>query len=445
MKVLAGALAAMALTAGTGGTAQAAGVSPLAAEVDAKATAIEAKMLAWRRDFHAHPELGNAEVRTSKIVADHLKKLGLEVRTNVAGTGVVAVLRGARPGPVVALRADMDALPVKEEVDLPFASKDMGTYEGKKVPVMHACGHDAHTAMLMAVAEVLASEKDKLPGTVVFIFQPAEEGPSDFVPDGKKFWGARQMLIEGAFDNPKPDAVFGMHVFSRVKSGTIAWRAGPEMASADRFMIKVTGRQTHGAIPWAGVDPIVVSSQIVLGLQTIESRQMEVTKEPSIVTVGQIHGGARYNIIPDSVDLDGTIRAFDRGMQKDIHARVARTADMIAQSSGAKAETKVIEMYGPTVNDPALTEMMAPTLKRVAGEGFWNANVDKTTGAEDFSFFQEKAPGLFFFLGVTPEADLKTAAANHSPRFYVDETALVKGVRAMAAVTVDYMEAKAGK
>jgi amidohydrolase len=435
----------MALTAGLAGTAQAATPSPLAGEIDTRAAQIEPKMLAWRRDFHAHPELGNTEVRTSKIVAEHLKKLGLEVRTGVAGTGVVGVLKGALPGPVVALRADMDALPVKEEVDLPFASKATGAYQGKTVPVMHACGHDAHTAMLMATAEVLAGMKGKLHGTVVFLFQPAEEGPSDFNPDGTKFWGARQMLLEGALDNPKVDAVFGMHVFSRVPSGTIAWRSGPTMASADIFDIKVTGRQTHGALPWAGVDPIVVSSQIVLGLQTIESRQTEVTKEPSIVTVGQIHGGNRNNIIPDQVEMEGTIRAFDRGMQRDIHQRITRTADMIAQSAGATAKTSIVEMYGPTINDPKLTEMMAPTLKRVAGDGHWNDHADKVTGAEDFSFFQEKVPGLFFFLGVTPAKDVATAAANHSPRFFVDETALIQGVRAMANVTVDYMEATASK
>ena len=408
--------------------------------IDTAAKAIEAKTIAWRRDFHAHPELGDFELRTAGIVAALLRKLGLEVRTGVAKTGVVAVLKGAKPGPVVALRADMDALPVKEEVDLPFASKATGTYQDKTVPVMHACGHDAHTAMLMAVAEVLAGMKADLPGTVVFIFQPAEEGPSDFEPDGKRFWGGRQMVIEGAMDAPKVDAVFGLHVVAKRPTGQIAWRSGPAMASADILHIKVNGRQTHGAQPWSGVDPIVVGAQIVLGLQTIESRQVDVTKEPSIVTIGQFHGGVRNNIIPDSVEMAGTIRAYDETMQDDIHARITRTASLIAQSAGATADVGIVKQYGPTINDPALTARMGPTLQRVAGEGKWDANANKWTASEDFSFYGKKAPALFIFLGITPPDQMATASANHSPRFFVDEEALVTGVRALANLAVDYMQ-----
>ncbi|MEO6339388.1 MAG: amidohydrolase, partial [Caulobacteraceae bacterium] len=353
--------------------------SASAAEIDTRAKAIESKLIAWRRDFHEHPELGDVEVRTSKVIADHLRSLGLEVRTGVAGTGVIGVLKGGRPGPVVALRSDMDALPVKEAVDLPFASKATGVYHGVPSSVMHACGHDAHMAILMATAEILTAMKAKLPGTVVFLFQPAEEGPSDFLPDGKRFWGARQMVIEGALTQPKVDAVFGLHVFSGAPTGQVIWRPGPSMASADTLRIKVTGRQTHGAAPWAGVDPIVIASQVVLGLQTIESRQLEVTKEPSIITIGQIHGGNRENIIPDTVDMEGTIRSYDLGMQQDIHARVKRTAEKIAESGGGSAKVEIVELYHPTVNDAALTKRMGPTLQRVAGPGNWNDNADKRT------------------------------------------------------------------
>ena len=422
------------------------GPSPLAAEIDARAKAIEPKLIAWRRDIHEHPELGDMEVRTSKLIADHLRSLGIEVRTGVAGTGLVGVLKGGRPGKTVALRSELDALPVKEEVDLPFASKATAMYQGKAVSVMHACGHDAHMAILMATAEMLAAMKAKLPGTVVFIFQPAEEGPADFDPDGTKFWGARQMVTEGALDQPKVDAVFGLHVFSGAPTGRVAWRSGPFMASADTLSIKIEGKQTHGAIPWGGVDPIVIASQVVLGLQTIESRQVEVTKEPSIVTIGQIHGGNRQNIIPDEVAMEGTIRTYDAEMQKDIHARIKRTAEMIAASGGGSAKVGIVELYHPTVNNPALTAQMAPTLKRVAGAGNWDDNADKRTAAEDFSFFQEKVPGLFVNLGVTPpDQDMKSAAANHSPKFYVDEKALVTGVRVMANLAVDYLESGASK
>jgi len=411
----------------------------LAAQIDQRAKAIEDKLIAWRRDIHQHPELGNQETRTSKLVADHLRALGMEVKTGVAGTGVVAVLKGGKPGPVVALRADMDALPVKEQVDVPFASKAKGTYLGKEVDVMHACGHDAHTAILMATAEVLAGMKDELPGSVKFIFQPAEESPADFEPDGKKIWGAKMMVQEGVLDNPKVDAIFGLHVSSAYPAGKLSWRSGPAMAAADQFWIDVTGKQTHGARPWSGIDPIVVSSQIILGLQTIPSRQINSMLEPAVITVGAIHGGNRMNIVPDSVAMTGTIRTYDEGMKKDIHQRIARTADMIAQSAGAKADVRVVELYNATVNNPGLTEKMGATLRRVAGEGNYGLQ-PKSTASEDFSFYQEKVPGMFFYLGVTPkDTDVEKAAPNHSPRFYVDESGLLNGVRALSNLTVDYM------
>jgi amidohydrolase len=442
MKILLAGAAALALL--TPGLAAAQTASPaVQSAIDARARALEPKLLAWRRDIHQHPELGNRETRTAKLVADHLRGLGLTVRTGVAGTGVVATLKGGRPGPIVALRADMDALPVKEEVALPFASQATGTYQGRSVPVMHACGHDAHVAILMATAELLAGMKDQLNGEVRFIFQPAEEGPSDFEPDGKRFWGAKMMVDQGAMQGV--DAVFGLHVFSRIPAGRIVWRPGPTLASSDLLKITVEGKQTHGAAPWAGVDPIVVGSQIVMGLQTIASRQVEVTKQPSIVTIGQFNGGSRNNIIPDRVEMTGTIRAFDEGMQADIHERVRRTAVNIAEAAGAKATVEIVRQYPVTINNEDLTTRMAPTLQRVAGApdapGAGWALQDKITGAEDFSFFDREAPGLYIVLGVTPPDQMKDAAANHSPRFFVHEPALVQGVRAMANLTVDYMAA----
>lgn len=411
----------------------------LAAQIDQRARAIEDKLIAWRRDIHQHPELGNQETRTAKLVADHLRALGMDVKTGVAGTGVVAVLKGGKPGPVVALRADMDALPVKEQVDVPYASKAKGTYLGKEVDVMHACGHDAHTAILMATAEVLAGMKDERPGSVKFIFQPAEESPADFEPDGKKIWGAKMMVQEGVLEQPKVDAIFGLHVSSAYPAGKLSWRSGPAMAAADQFWIDVTGKQTHGARPWSGIDPIVVSSQIILGLQTIPSRQINSMLEPAVITVGAIHGGNRMNIVPDSVAMTGTIRTYDEGMKKDIHQRIARTADMIAQSAGAKADVRVVELYNATVNHPELTEKMGPTLRRVAGDGNYGLQ-PKSTASEDFSFYQEKVPGMFFYLGVTPkDTDVEKAAPNHSPRFYVDESGLINGVRALSNLAVDYM------
>ena len=412
---------------------------PLESQIEARARAVEPKLIAWRRDIHKHPELGNQEVRTARLVADHLRSLGIAVRTGIAGTGVVGVLDGGRPGPAVALRADMDALPVKEAAGLPFASKATGVYRGKDGPVMHACGHDAHVAILMATAEVLAAMREKLPGSVVFLFQPAEEGPADFTPDGKRFWGARQMVAEGALDNPKVEAIFALHVASGVPSGQLRWRSGPTLSAGDRFSITVQGRQTHGAMPWRGVDPVVLAAQIVLGLQTIESRQVDVTKEPSVISIGQVHGGSRENIIPDTVDLEGTIRTYDRAMQDDIHRRIIRTAKLIAESGGGSAEVNIGELFPATVNDPVLSQRMGLTLQRVMGPGQWTDNANKRTGAEDFSFYLEKIPGLYVHLGVTPAGELEAAAANHSPLFYIDESALVHGVRVMTNLAVDYL------
>ena len=408
----------------------------LGAAIDAAAAAIEPTMLMWRRDLHQHPELGNREFRTAGIVAKHLEALGLEVRTKVAHTGVVGLLKGALPGPVVALRADMDGLPVEERVELPFASKARTQWNGEEVGVMHACGHDAHVAILMAVASVLAGLRDRLKGSVKFIFQPAEELP----PEGEE-GGAKMMIEQGALQNPAPDAIFGLHVTSRLPTGVIGYRSGPAMASADRFRISVTGRQTHGAMPWLGVDPIVTAAQVVLGLQTIVSRQVDITQEPAVVTVGAIKGGNRENIIPDSVEMIGTIRTFDEGMRDDIHARVKETAESIAKAGRAGCEVCIRKDYPVTVNDAQLTEAMLPTLERVAGAQRVTMT-PKVTGSEDFSFFQHVVPGLFFFVGVTPAGqDPRSAAPNHSPLFRIDEAGLTLGVRAMAQVACDFLEA----
>jgi len=415
-------------------SAQSTGPSPLAADADRLAAAVQPKVVSWRRDFHQHPELGNQEVRTAGIVAQHLKALGFEVQTNVAHTGVVGVLRGAKPGKVVALRADMDGLPVTEEVDLPFASKVRATWNGEEVGVMHACGHDNHVAILMGVAEVLAGLKDRLPGTVKLLFQPAEEGG----PQIGEVAGAELMIKEGAFDNPKPDAVFGLHVFP-FPVGTVAYRSGGAMASTDDLRIVIRGAQTHGAMPWRGIDPIVVASQVILGLQTVVSRQIDVTLTPSIVTVGLIRGGVRANIIPDQVEMAGTIRTFDEGTRDEIHRRVQRTAEAIASAAGATAQVTINRNYPVTYNDPALTDRMLPTLKRAAGAEHVVA-VPPTTTAEDFSYFAQKAPGLFLFLGVTPSSqDPATAAPNHSPRFFADEGALPVGVRTLTHLALDFL------
>lgn len=414
---------------------QAPGGGPLGEQIDRLAAQVEGQVIAWRRDIHEHPELSNREVRTAGVVADHLSKLGLDVRTEVAHTGVVGVLRGGKPGPVVALRADMDALPVTEAVDLPFASKVRTLYNGEEVGVMHACGHDVHTAVLMGVAQVLAQLREQLPGTVKFIFQPAEEG----APKGEQ-GGAELMIREGALENPRPAAIFGLHVSPKYRVGTLACRSGPIMASSDSLRLVVQGRQTHGAQPWTGVDPIVVASQIVLGLQTIVSRQSDLTEGPAVITIGSIHGGVRSNIIPEQVEMLGTVRTFVPEMRKDIHERIRQTATMIAQGAGARAEVTIDSGDPVTFNDPALTARMVPTLETVAGKAGMVTS-PLVTGAEDFSYYQQQIPGMYFFLGVTSLAsDPNQAAMCHSPRFCADESAITLGVRSLARLAVAYME-----
>ncbi|MEO8449220.1 MAG: amidohydrolase [Gemmatimonadota bacterium] len=428
------ATAAMLALALTGrAAAQKAAFGSLGPEIDRRVALIMPKVIEWRRDIHQHPELSNREVRTAKLVADHLTALGLEVKTGVARTGVVGILRGGKPGPVVALRADMDALPVTEQVDLPFKSTARTQYNGAEVGVMHACGHDNHVAILMGVAEVLTGMKAQIPGTVKFIFQPAEEGP----PAGED-GGAPMMVKEGVLDGPKPGAIFGLHVWPD-QTGTIGYRPGSAMAAADGLTIIVHGRQTHGSSPWGGVDPIVVAAQIVLGLQTIPSRQTDVTVAPSVITIGSIQGGNRGNIIPDSVVMVGTIRTFDEPMRRLIHERIKRTAEGIAQSAGATAAVQIEARGLITYNDPALTDRMVPTLKRVAGDSKVTLQ-RQIMGSEDFPSYTQNTPGLFVFLGVTPVGkDPNLAAKNHSPLFFADEAALPLGVRALANLAVDWL------
>jgi amidohydrolase len=412
--------------------------SALKAEIDSRAKALEPQIIAWRRDFHQHPELGNRETRTAGIVAAHLKKLGFEVKTNVAYTGVVGLLKGGKPGPVVALRADMDALPVTERVDVRFRSTVVTEYNGQTTGVMHACGHDTHVSMLMAVAEVLASLKKDLKGTVKFIFQPAEEG----APEGEE-GGARLMVKQGVLENPKVDAIFGLHIDAKIEANSIVYRPGATMAAVDFFSIDVKGKQTHGAYPWSGVDPIVTSAQIITGLQTIVSRNLNITEAPAVVTIGAIHGGIRQNIIPEQVKMIGTIRTFDESMHTHVHQRITDIAQNIAQSAGATAQVKFDVLYPVTFNDLKLTEKMTGTLEQVAGKDKVRI-IPAKTGAEDFSFYQQKVPGLFFFLGGMPKGKSpEEAAPHHTPDFYIDESGLVLGVRALSWLTVDYME-KAG-
>src|SRR3954469_19077610 len=405
------------------------------AAIAAAADKVEQRAVAWRRDFHQHPELGNREVRTAGVVAQHLRALGFDsVQEKVAHTGVVGILKGGKPGPVVALRADMDGLPVTEEVDVPFKSTVRTEWNGQQCGTMHACGHDAHTAILMGVAEILAGMRERIAGTVKFVFQPAEETP----PIGEN-GGAKMMVEQGALKNPDVGAIFGLHVTSVFPTGFIGYRSGPLMASADDFRVFVRGTQTHAAMPWRGVDPIVVGSQIVMGLQTIVSRQMNITREPSIVTVGVFHGGVRHNIIPDEVKLEGTIRAFDETQRNELHKHVERISTMIAEAGGARARVHIHRWYDVTVNDPALTEWSVPSLGRVAGAA--NVKViDKICGSEDFSFYQKAVPGFFFFVGCTPtDRDAATAAPNHSPRFFADEKCLKLGVKSLATLAVDWL------
>ena len=426
------ALAAAALilsAAASPAVAQVKAADPLAAEIETRMAAVMPKVVAWRRDIHEHPELSNQETRTAALVEKHLRALGLEVQPNVGKTGVIGILRGGKPGPVVALRADMDALPVTELVDLPFKSKVRTMYNGQEVGVMHACGHDNHVAIMMGTAEVLAGMKERIPGTVKFIFQPAEEG----------LGGAEAMIADGALQNPRPSAIFGLHVWPSAL-GSLSTRAGGFMAAADNLDIVVKGRQTHGSQPWSGVDPIVIAAQIVMGLQTVASRQIDVTSAPAVITIGMIQGGNRGNIIPDSVVMIGTIRTFDPEMRKEIHLRVKRTVEDIATSGGATARVNVSTGGLITQNDASLLEKMTPTLQRTAGDGGFKI-VNPVTGSEDFPAFTKDIPGLFYFLGVAPKGmDQKSQSANHSPLFFADEAALPTGVRAMTNLAVDYLK-----
>lgn len=409
--------------------------TPLRDRVDTALEGGQLRVVTWRRDFHQFPELSNREFRTSKIVAEHLQRLGMSVETGVAKTGVVGILKGGKPGPTIALRADMDGLPVTEQVDVPFRSRVTTTYRNETVGVMHACGHDAHTAILMGIAEAFAGLRAELPGTIVFIFQPAEEG----APVGEE-GGASLMVSEGVLDRHRPEAVFGLHVFANIPVGIIGYRGGPLMAASDSYRILVKGRQTHGARPWGGVDPIVVSSQIVSTLQTIVSRQTDIAANPAVITIGAIKGGIRHNIVPDEVEMVGTLRTFDRAQRADILERIRRTVTKIAEASGATATFEIDPGSNPVVNnDPALTRRVLPTLQRVAGERNVK-QVPLVTGAEDFAFFAERVPSFFFFVGVTPaDQNPVTAASNHSPLFYIDEAALPLGGRALAQVAVDYL------
>ena len=405
-------------------------------EVAAAAAKVKADVVTWRRDFHQHPELSNREERTSAKVIEHLRKLGLKPRTGIAKHGVVAIIEGGKPGPKIALRADMDALPVTEQVDLPFASKATASYRGESVGVMHACGHDAHTSILLGIADALVAMKKDLPGQVMLVFQPAEEGAP-----GNEEGGASLMLKEGLFKDYKPEVMFGLHVFSTLPAGQLGVRGGPLMAASDRFSIKIKGRQTHGSAPWAGIDPIVAAADVIGTSQTIVSRRTNIAKLPAVVTFGAIKGGIRYNIIPDEVEMVGTIRTFDEGMRQAIFKDLKNVADHVSQAHGAHAESQVPDQDGNpvTYNDPALTARMLPSLKAVVGD----KNVIEmplVMGAEDFSYYAKEVPAMFFFVGATEAGvDPSTAPSNHSPKFKLDESSLDLGLRAMLQVTLDYL------
>jgi len=391
------------------------------------------RVVQWRRHIHANPELSNREFETAGYIAEFLRGLDMEVQTGVAHTGVVALLRGGRPGPVVGLRADIDALPVPSRAGLPFSPDVTSEYLGEEVPVSHACGHDTHAAMLMGVAEMFAARRDELPGTIKFIFQPAEEG----APPGEE-GGGELMVKEGVLKNPDVEVIFGQHIWSLAPVGRIGYRPGGIMAAADQFKITVHGKQTHGSTPWTGVDPIAVASQIVIGLNMIISRQTELTKEAAVISVGRVRAGVRNNIIPESAELIGTIRTLDTEMQDKIHADIRHTAEHIAASQGATVTVEIDRGYPVTYNDPELTERMAPTLQRVGGENAMRINA--ITGAEDFSFFQKEIPGLYFFTGGMPEGmDPADAAPHHTPDFYIEESGMKTGVRALAGLAIDYM------
>jgi len=406
--------------------------TPRVAELAKK---IEPEVIQWRRHLHQYPELSNREFKTAEYVANYLKTLGLEVQTGVAHTGVIGILKTNKPGPVVALRADMDGLPVIERANLPFASKEKDVYQGQNVGVMHACGHDTHVAMLMGAAKVLTQMKSELRGTIVFIFQPAEEG----APPGEN-GGAKMMVEEGVLSKNKVNAVFGLHINSATEVGSIRYRPGGTMAAADRFVIKVKGKQTHGSTPWTGIDPIIVAAQIIQGLQFIVSRQTELTKEAAVISVGRIQGGVRNNIIPEEVEMEGTIRTLETGMQDKLHAAIHRTATNIAESMGATAEVEIFKYVPVTYNDPKLTEEMLPVLIETLGRD----NIILTravTGAEDFSFFAKEVPGLFLFVGgMTPGQDPATAAPHHTPDFIIDEAGMFHGVKLYCNLALDYLK-----
>ncbi len=413
------------------------GQSKLQPKADKMATEIEGKMIEWRRDIHQNPELSNREYKTAEKIASHLKSLGIEVQTGVAKTGVVGILKGEKPGPVVALRADIDALPVTERTPVPFASKAIGEYNGVETGVMHACGHDTHVAILMATAEVLSKMKADLKGTVKFIFQPAEEG----APEGEE-GGAQLMVKEGVLKSPDVDVIFGLHISAGTPVGTLTYKPGGAMAASDRFYITVKGQQSHGSRPWGGVDPIVASAQIINGLQTIVSRQTELTKEAAVISVGIINGGVRNNIIPEKVEMVGTIRTLDSEMQKIIHDKIRLTATKIAESMGATAEVDIKIGYPVTYNHLELTAKMAPTLERVAGKQNVKV-VEASTGAEDFSFFQQQIPGFYFFVGGAPTDEKPfPLGGHHTPDFYIEESGMLTGLKAMLNLTLDYMEMK---
>lgn len=405
----------------------------MSAEIDAATAKVLPQVIEWRRYIHQHPELGNREFETSKFVADHLRKLGIEVRTGIAKTGVVGIMKGGQPGPVIGLRADMDALPVTERVDVPFRSTVRTEYNGQQVGVMHACGHDSHIAMLLGTANVLAGMRDKIKGTVVFIFQPAEEG----APAGET-GGASDMVKEGVMDNPKIDAIFGIHINSATEIGKIKYKSGAEMAASDWFTIKIRGRQAHGAYPWQGIDPIAVATQIYTGLQMIVSRQSELPKAPVIITVGKITAGVRENIIPEDAVMAGTIRTLDAEMQNEVHEKIRRTATKIAESMGAIAEVTIDRKTPITYNTPELVKKMLPSLQKAAGsdnviEAEW------VTGAEDFAFYGEKAPAFFFFVGGMPKGnDPKKAPSHHTPDFYIDDSRLDVGIKAFCNIVFDF-------
>lgn len=415
--------------------------TPKRPDIEKWADQIEPKVIEWRRHFHQFPELSNREVKTGAKIAEILQKIGgLEIQTGVANTGVVAVLKGGKPGPVIALRADIDGLPVVERANLPYASKEKTTYNGQEVGIMHACGHDTHTAILLGVAEIMVGMKANLKGTIKFIFQPAEEG----APEGEEA-GAELMVKQGVLKNPDAEVIFGLHINSQTEVGQIRYKPEGVMAAVDYLDITVKGKQTHGAYPWAGVDPIVVSSQIINSLQTIVSRQIEITQDPAVVTIGAIHGGVRNNIIPEEVKMIGTIRTFDEKMRTDIHQSIERIATKIAESAGAKAEVKIRKQYPVTYNDAPLMQEMLGSLQTAAGKD--NVKLMKAvTGAEDFSFFQREVKGLFFFLGgMSKGKNPMEVAPHHTPDFVLDDSGLKLGVKAFSYLVLDYMDKNAPK